>query len=80
MGRHGRLLLSTYNLCLDIQVNLHQGGIEGVLLETMAEKGSRVERSTVPTEIELSQAPEDLYDPTAYAAKVSLRIQFTHRA
>ena len=54
-------------------MNLHQGGIEGVLLEAMAEKGSRVERSTVPTAIELSQAPDDLQDPTSYVAKVNLR-------
>ena len=59
-------------------MNLHQGGIEGVLLEAMAEKGSRVERSTVPTAIELSQAPEDLQDPTAYVAKVNLQLEFVH--
>ncbi|PIL24556.1 hypothetical protein GSI_12440 [Ganoderma sinense ZZ0214-1] len=57
----------------EYSVNLHQGGIEGVLLEAMAEKGSRVERSTVPTAIELSQLPEDLQNPTAYVAKVTLR-------
>ncbi|KAI1791906.1 FAD binding domain-containing protein [Ganoderma leucocontextum] len=54
-------------------VNLHQGGIEGVLLEAMAEKGFRVERSTVPTAIELSQDPEGLQDPTAHVAKVTLK-------
>nr|VWO97643.1 Efflux pump FUB11 (Fusaric acid biosynthesis protein 11) [Ganoderma boninense] len=56
-----------------MQVNLHQGGIEGVLLEAMAEKGSRVECSTVPTAIELSQLPEDVQNPTSYVAKVTLK-------
>ncbi|KAI1782486.1 FAD binding domain-containing protein [Ganoderma leucocontextum] len=57
----------------EYSVNFHQGGIEGVLLEAMAEKGFHVERSTVPTAIEFSQAPEGLQDPTAYVAKVTLK-------
>ena len=66
------VLLTIYKLPPGIKVNLHQGGIEGVLLEAMEEKGLRVERSTVPTAIELSQTPEALQDPAAYIAKVSL--------
>ena len=38
----------------------------------MAEKGLTVERSTVPTSIQLSQDPEILHDTSGYTAKVSL--------
>ncbi|RPD57189.1 hypothetical protein L226DRAFT_511051 [Lentinus tigrinus ALCF2SS1-7] len=51
---------------------LHQGGIEDVLLESMSEHGLEVERSTVPTSIELSQSAEDIKNPDAYTAKVVL--------
>ncbi|EJF56268.1 hypothetical protein DICSQDRAFT_113295 [Dichomitus squalens LYAD-421 SS1] len=53
-------------------VTLHQGGVEQIFEEAMIEKGARVERSTIPTAIELSENANDLQDPNAYTAKVTL--------
>ncbi|KAI0689450.1 FAD binding domain-containing protein [Cerioporus squamosus] len=51
---------------------LHQGGIEDVILESLSQHGLEVERSTVPTTIELSGAAEDIKNPDSYTAKAVL--------
>lgn len=51
---------------------LHQGGVEQIFLEAMEEKGVKVERSTVPTAIDLVEAVTKLQDPSAYTATVGV--------
>ena len=53
-------------------MTLHQGGVEQIFEEAMAEKGLKVERSTVPTAIEVSENTNDLQDADAFAVKVRL--------
>ena len=49
---------------------LHQGGVEQIFEEAMTERGLKVQRSTVPTAIEMSENAENLQDPRAFAIKV----------
>ncbi|RDX51328.1 hypothetical protein OH76DRAFT_1555070 [Lentinus brumalis] len=51
---------------------LHQGGIEDVILESMSKHGLEVERSTIPTSIELSDAADEVKNAGSYTAKVVL--------
>ncbi|KDQ61457.1 hypothetical protein JAAARDRAFT_150177 [Jaapia argillacea MUCL 33604] len=53
-------------------MTLRQGSIEDIFLNSMASKGVEVERSTVPTHIELSTDDALLQDPQSYAVKVVL--------
>ena len=50
----------------------HQGGTENFFIDAMKPKGLEVERSTVPTVLELSTSPEspDVQDPQTYPVKV----------
>ncbi|KAJ2929684.1 hypothetical protein H1R20_g7422, partial [Candolleomyces eurysporus] len=51
------------------QVTLHQGRIEKILLDSMEQFGVKVERSTVPTVIQLTDDQAKLADPGSYAVK-----------
>lgn len=50
---------------------MHQGGVEDLFLDSMKKKGLAVERSTVPTSIQLSDGTEDLKDPHTYVNTVT---------
>ncbi|KAI0738707.1 FAD binding domain-containing protein [Daedaleopsis nitida] len=51
----------------------HQGGMEDIFLDSMSQKGLEVERATIPTAIELSEDENELKDPDAYVAKVTIK-------
>ena len=52
------------------EVTLHQGEIEGLFLDSMKREGLQVERSIVPTSLQISEDPKELADPHAYPVKV----------
>ncbi|KAG8221072.1 putative phenol hydroxylase [Butyriboletus roseoflavus] len=52
---------------------LHQGIIESMFLDSMKSLGVEVERSTFPTDIELSTDEAELADPTSHPVKVTLQ-------
>ncbi|KAG2128294.1 FAD binding domain-containing protein [Suillus clintonianus] len=52
---------------------LHQGAIEAIFLDSMKALGVEVERSTIPTSIELSKNENELTDPTSHAVRVALQ-------
>lgn len=54
-----------------MQITLHQGAIEQIFLDSMAQQGLRVDRETVPISIKLSADEAELKDPQAYAVTVS---------
>lgn len=54
------------------ELALHQGAIEAIFLDSMKTRGVEVQRSTRPTEIELSNDAAELVDPTSYPVKVTL--------
>ena len=54
------------------QITRHQGGIEALFHGSMGAKGLHVQRSTIPTAIQLSSDPSALKDPKANPVKVSL--------
>lgn len=54
------------------ELALHQAGIEAIFLDSMKNLGVEVERSTVPTKIELSSDEELLKDPQSYPVQVTL--------
>ncbi|KIJ21010.1 hypothetical protein PAXINDRAFT_66286 [Paxillus involutus ATCC 200175] len=55
------------------ELALHQGGIESIFLDSMKALGVEVERSTMPTAIELSSDESELADPTSHPVKVTLK-------
>ncbi|KAG1778840.1 FAD binding domain-containing protein [Suillus placidus] len=55
------------------EVALHQGAIEDIFLDSMTSLGVEVERSTIPTSIELSKDENELTDPTSYPVRVALQ-------
>ena len=52
------------------EVTLHQGEIESLFLDSMKREGLQVERSIVPTSLQISEDPKELADPHAYPVKV----------
>ncbi|EIW75095.1 hypothetical protein CONPUDRAFT_85427 [Coniophora puteana RWD-64-598 SS2] len=54
------------------ELALHQAGIESIFLDSMKNLGVEVERSTVPTKIELSSDEALLNDPQSYPVRVTL--------
>ncbi|KAN0088187.1 FAD binding domain containing protein [Tylopilus felleus] len=54
------------------ELALHQGGIESIFLDSMKSLGVEVERSTMPTRIQLSTNEAELADPEAHPVKVTL--------
>lgn len=54
----------------DIQITLHQGSIENILIDSMSEAGLEVGRSTVPTSLELSDNIEEIEGGSGYPIKV----------
>ncbi|KAG8900286.1 hypothetical protein FRB99_006141 [Tulasnella sp. 403] len=55
------------------EVTLHQGAIERIFLDRLAEHGIEVDRPMQPTSLELSQDEAELNDPQAYPVKVVLK-------
>lgn len=56
-----------------IKGTLDQGVIQDIFLDSMASLGVEVERSTIPTSIELSKDEDELKDPTSYPVRVALQ-------
>ncbi|KAI0738708.1 FAD binding domain-containing protein [Daedaleopsis nitida] len=54
-------------------ITRHQGGIESLFHSSMEPMGLFVQRSTIPTGIEISQDESVLNDPRAYPVKVTLK-------
>ncbi|KAG2102151.1 FAD binding domain-containing protein [Suillus cothurnatus] len=54
------------------ELGLHQGAIQDIFLDSMTPLGVKVERSTIPTSIELSNDENELTDPTSYPVRVVL--------
>jgi phenol 2-monooxygenase len=54
------------------KVTLHQGAIEQIFLDELEKMGVTVQRSTVPTAVNISKDPAVLADPQAYANQVRL--------
>ena len=54
------------------QMCRHQGGTENFFIDAMKPKGLEVERSTVPTAIDLVEAVTKRQDPSAYTATVGV--------
>ncbi|TBU36389.1 hypothetical protein BD309DRAFT_836723, partial [Dichomitus squalens] len=52
------------------EVTLYQGAIEYIFVLSMKAHGVVVERSIVPTSLELSESKEELKDPNARPVKV----------
>ncbi|KAG2159492.1 FAD binding domain-containing protein [Suillus bovinus] len=52
---------------------LHQGAIQDIFLDSMTSLGVEVERSTMPTSIELSKDEHELKDPASYPVRVALQ-------
>ncbi|KAG2114120.1 FAD binding domain-containing protein [Suillus clintonianus] len=52
---------------------LHQGAIEAIFIDSMKALGVEVERSTIPTSIELSKDENELTDPTSHTVRVALQ-------
>ena len=55
------------------KVALNQGAIESIFLDSMTELGLEVERSTLPTSIELSNDENELMDPASHPVRVTLQ-------
>ncbi|KAG2040429.1 FAD binding domain-containing protein [Suillus americanus] len=55
------------------ELTLHQGAIQDIFLDSMTSLGVKVERSTIPTSIELSKDENELTDPTSYPVRVVLQ-------
>jgi phenol 2-monooxygenase (NADPH) len=51
------------------EVTLHQGEIEGVILDSMSKEGLEVERAIVPIALQISEDPTELADPHTYPVK-----------
>ncbi|KAG9042534.1 hypothetical protein FS837_010741, partial [Tulasnella sp. UAMH 9824] len=63
------------------EVTLHQGAIERIFLDSLAQSGVKVDRPVQPVELELSDDPKQLADPQSYPVKVTLkRLSETHAA
>ncbi|KAI0352095.1 hypothetical protein OH77DRAFT_1561952 [Trametes cingulata] len=52
---------------------LHQGHVEGIIIDDMESRGLVVDRPTIPTSIELGDDDEQLKDPAGYPVKVMLK-------
>ncbi|KAG1848096.1 FAD binding domain-containing protein [Suillus subalutaceus] len=55
------------------EVALHQGAIQDIFIDSMTPLGVKVEQSTIPTSIEISQDENELKDPTSYPVRVVLQ-------
>ncbi|TFY54823.1 hypothetical protein EVJ58_g8633 [Rhodofomes roseus] len=55
------------------EVTRHQGGIEAIFLDSMAEMGLQVDRPIIPSSIELSSDEAELKDPHSHPVKVVLK-------
>ncbi|KAG1850916.1 FAD binding domain-containing protein [Suillus subluteus] len=55
------------------EVALHQGGIEAIFLDSMSALGVEVERSTVPTSLDISKDENELADPASHPVRVALQ-------
>lgn len=63
------------------EVTLHQGAIERIFLDSMAQSGVSVDRPVQPVALELSDDPKQLADPRSYSVKATLkRLSETHAA
>lgn len=56
-----------------MKVALHQGAIESIFLDSMKELGVEVQRSRLPTSIELSKDENELRDPASHPVRVVLQ-------
>ncbi|KAH7890912.1 FAD binding domain-containing protein [Phlebopus sp. FC_14] len=54
------------------EVTLHQGAIEALFLDSMAQHGIKVERPVVPTAIKVSEDIQELQDYSSYPVEVTL--------
>lgn len=52
------------------KVTLHQGAIERIFLDSLAESGVRIDRPVHPIALELSEKEDELKDPSSYPIKV----------
>lgn len=55
------------------EMALHQGAIEAIFLDSMKALGVEVERSTIPTSIEVSKDENELTDSASYPVRVALQ-------
>ncbi|KAG1848094.1 FAD binding domain-containing protein [Suillus subalutaceus] len=55
------------------ELTLHQGAIQDIFADSMISLGVKVERSTIPTSIELSKDENELMDPASYPVRVVLQ-------
>lgn len=55
------------------EVTLHQGAIERIFLDSLAQNGVSVDRPVQPVALELSEDPKELADPQSYPVKVTLK-------
>ncbi|KAG1900271.1 FAD binding domain-containing protein [Suillus fuscotomentosus] len=55
------------------EATLNQAAIQDIFLDSMTSLGVEVERSTMPTSIELSKDEDELADPTSYPVRVVLQ-------
>lgn len=55
------------------EVTLHQGAIEDIFLESMANHGLVVERPKTMTSLEISSSPSDLSSPTSHPVKCTIK-------
>jgi phenol 2-monooxygenase len=55
-----------------MKLTLHQGAIQDIFLDSLTALGVGVERSTIPTSMELSKDENELTDPTSYPVRVVL--------
>ncbi|KAG1737215.1 FAD binding domain-containing protein [Suillus lakei] len=55
------------------EVALHQGAIENIFIDSMKALGVEVERSTLPTSIELSRDENELANPASHPVRVVLQ-------
>ncbi|CAA7265147.1 unnamed protein product [Cyclocybe aegerita] len=54
------------------EITLHQGAIEAIFMDAMAEMGVKVDRPVAPTSIQISKDEAILSDPKAHAVEVVL--------
>ncbi|KAJ3502469.1 hypothetical protein NLJ89_g8874 [Agrocybe chaxingu] len=67
-----RHVLFHSNFTLLIEITLHQGAIEAIFMDALAEMGVKVDRPVAPTSIQISKDEAILSDPNAHAVQVVL--------
>jgi len=54
------------------EVTLHQGAIESIFLDSMNNRGVKIERPRRPSAIEISEDADELLNPSSYPVKVTV--------